>query len=174
LYYFARAAAYRGPGAVPADERSRLLASVREQYKAYHGSQTGLDDPLEEGAREPSPPSDFKIMNTREIAEENGKRGGACGDRCDPRSMAAIGQLYLAGDGLKKDYGEAMSWFRRAAEGGSSLGMWKVGILYENGWGVHGDRNEAKSWYTKAADAGEDRANVSIGLLYQRGWGVPK
>ncbi len=174
LYYLARAAAHEGPGAVPADERSRLLAYVRERYNAYHGSQTGLADLLEQAAREPSPPSDFKIMNTKEIAEENGKRGGACGDSCDPGSMVAIGQLYLAGDGLKKDYGEAMSWFRRAAEGRNSLGMWKVGILYENGWGVHADRNEAKSWYTKAADAGEDRANVSIGLLYQHGWGVPK
>jgi len=173
LYYFARAAEYEGPGAVPAEERSRLLAEVREQYKAYHGSETGLDDLLEQAGREPSPPSDFKIMNTREIAEENGKRGGACANSCSPGSMAAIGQLYLAGDGVKKDYGEAMSWFRKAADGGSSFGMWKVGSLYENGWGVHKDRKEARTWYTKAAEAGEDRANVSIGLLYQNGWDVP-
>ncbi len=159
---------------MPADERSRFSAQFQEQYKAYHGSLTGLDDLLEQAAREPLPPSDFKIMNTREIAEENGKRGGACANPCNPGNMAAIGQLYLAGDGLKKDYGEAMRWFRRAADGGSSVGMWKVGILNENGWGVHKDRKEAKNWYTKAADAGEDRANLSIGLLYQRGWGVPK
>jgi|CZKS01.1.fsa_nt_gi TPR repeat protein/class 3 adenylate cyclase len=174
LYYFARAAAYEGPGAVPADERSGFLAQIREQYRAYHGSEAALDDLLEQAARKPSPPSDFKIMNRIEIARENTKRGGACANPCDAGSMAAIGQLYLAGDGVKKDYDEAMNWLRRAADGGSSFGMWKVGILYQNGWGAHRDHKEAKSWYTKAADAGEDRANVSIGLLYQHGWGVPK
>lgn len=174
LYYLARGAAYQGPGAVPADERTRNLAHVREQYKALHGSEIGLDDLLGQAAREPSPPSDFKIASTTEIAEENRKQGGACANPCNPSSMAAIGQLYLTGDGVKKDNGEAMSWFRKAADAGSSFGMWKVGILYQNGWGARKDRREAKIWYTKAADAGEDRANVSMGQLYQHGWDVPK
>jgi class 3 adenylate cyclase len=174
LYYFARAAAYEGPGAVRADERSRILVHVREQYKGYHGSETGLDDLVKQAASAPLPPSDFKVMSAREIAEENGKRGSACANPCNPGTMAALGLLYLTGDGVKKDYGEAMTWLRNAADGGSSLAMWKVGILYQNGWGVHKDRKEAKRWYTKAAGAGEDRANVSIGLLYQNGWDVNK
>jgi hypothetical protein len=43
----------------------------------------------------------------------------------------------------RKDYAEAMRWYRQAADGGDADSQSKVGILYENGWGVVKNPSEA-------------------------------
>ena len=74
----------------------------------------------------------------------------------------------------RKDYAEAMRWYREAADQGSAVAQINIGSLYQNGWGVARDYVEAMGWYRKAADRGNALAQNHIGLLYQNGWGVPQ
>jgi hypothetical protein len=73
---------------------------------------------------------------------------------------------------VNKDYAEAMTWYRTAADQGDAAAEVDVGWLYENGWGVVQDYREAMTWYRKAAGQGNATAQNNIGILYRNGWGV--
>jgi pilus assembly protein CpaF len=72
----------------------------------------------------------------------------------------------------RKDYGEATTWFRNAADQGNGDAQDNLGWLYENGWGVAKDYAEAMRWYRRAADQGNSNAQNNLGRLYRSGWGV--
>ena len=77
-----------------------------------------------------------------------------------PLKMAAlaattIGQMY-AGDGLTRDYGQAMHWFRIAADRGNTIAMKEISSLYAMGFGVPRDCGLAERWLEKAAIAGNE------------------
>ncbi|HEV2335930.1 MAG TPA: TIR domain-containing protein [Stellaceae bacterium] len=74
----------------------------------------------------------------------------------------------------RKDYTEAMRWFRKAADQGNVGAQSIIGLFYERGLGVNQDYSQALSWYRKAADRGYADAQVNIGMLYERGLGVPE
>ncbi len=69
LFHFARAAAYDGPGSLPAADRKQVLTYLKDKaYIPYHGSDQGLDDLLALAKANPFPPADFKILSTVDIA----------------------------------------------------------------------------------------------------------
>ena len=61
-----------------------------------------------------------------------------------------LGHIYAG----RKDYAEALAWYRRAAEQGFADSQLNIGLMYEYGLGVNKDLNIALSWY-KAAMSGE-------------------
>jgi len=68
LFYFGRAAAYDGPGALSADARKETLEYVSAQYKKFHGSAEGFDVLLETARAQVFPPAGFKLQSAAEIA----------------------------------------------------------------------------------------------------------
>ena len=68
LYQFARAAAYTGPGALPAAAQRQALDYITKTYKSYHGSDEGLDKLLATAKANPFPPEGFTIDSTSDIA----------------------------------------------------------------------------------------------------------
>lgn len=89
------------------------------------------------------------------------------------------GDAYAAGPGsertprqLAADYKEAASWYRKAADQGSSAAQIKLADLYRDGRGVSRDMAQAVVWYRKAADQGDAGAQGTLGLLYSVGMGV--
>ena len=70
LYYFARAAAYDGPGALPASDRKNLTAYLTAAYVKYHGSEEGLPQLLSGTQSNALPPSGFQIRSAAQIAKE--------------------------------------------------------------------------------------------------------
>ncbi len=92
----------------------------------------------------------------------------------DARSMAEIGKLYLAGDGVGKDPNEAAKWFRKAADAGNTSGMVFLAAMYAQGSGVPKDDGEAVRWFRKAADGGDRFGMDGLGQVYANGRGVPK
>ena len=62
--------------------------------------------------------------------------------------------MYARGKGVPRDYQEAMSWYRKAAEQGHVSAQFSLGFRYATGWGVPRDYREAMSWYRKAAEQG--------------------
>ncbi len=69
MFYFARAATYTGPGALPAEAQKTALTYVQKQYKNFHGSDDGFNDLVAAAKANPTPPAGFSIKNANEIAQ---------------------------------------------------------------------------------------------------------
>ncbi|MBQ2040071.1 MAG: sel1 repeat family protein [Thermoguttaceae bacterium] len=69
---------------------------------------------------------------------------------------------------------EAVEWYRRAAEAGSSEGAFWVAVCYEQGRGVDVDAVMAFEWYKRSAEMGNLRGMSELGLLYGEGRGVER
>ncbi len=66
--------------------------------------------------------------------------------------QARLGQCYINGSGVPRNYSEAVKWFRKAANQGVPTAQERLGYCYENGLGVTKDISLAVSWYRKAAE----------------------
>jgi TonB family protein len=73
---------------------------------------------------------------------------------------------------VTQDYGQAMTWYHKAADQGDAGGQTGIGWLYENGFGVTQDYSEALTWYLEAADKGDSPAQNNVGWFYEKGRGV--
>ena len=92
----------------------------------------------------------------------------------DARAQAAIGSLYIHGNGVAVDYAEALRWTRRAAEQGDVTGQFNMGTIYAGGLGVERDYTEAAEWFARAAEQDDAASRFNLGVLYARGLGVPR
>lgn len=68
LFYFARATAYDGPGALAPAGRKDLQSYLTKAYTTFHGSAEGLPQLLTLAKANPTPPADFKILTGPEVA----------------------------------------------------------------------------------------------------------
>jgi len=74
----------------------------------------------------------------------------------------------------KKDYTQAVVWFRKAAEQGYSNAQFYLGYCYYCGRGVSEDNTQAVVWFRKAAEQGYSDAQYHLGYCYYFGIGVSK
>jgi len=94
------------------------------------------------------------------------QQGNAC-------AQVQIGSLYRTS--ALRDLGQAVLWYRKAADQGDAGAQGTLAIMYEEGWGVPKNYTQAVTWYRKAADQGDAGAQNDLGLLYEKGGtGVPK
>ena len=92
----------------------------------------------------------------------------------DAETQFLLGKRYYEGSGVKKDYVEAVRWFRKAAEQGHTRAQYMLGTCYFRGEGVTRDFTEAVKWYRKAAEKGNAEAQWGLGMCYEGGYGVTK
>ena len=85
-----------------------------------------------------------------------------------------LGVLYYNGQGVKRNYGEALKWFRKAAGQGNAAAYGWLGGMYYNGEGVKKNYGESAKWYRKAAEQGDAYAQNALGFLYYNGQGVKR
>ena len=84
-----------------------------------------------------------------------------------------VGMIYGTGKaGVKKDYQQAVYWYRKAADQGQMDAQNNLGVLYYYGLDVTQDYSQAVYWYRKAADQGQIDAQAGLGFLYYYGEGV--
>lgn len=74
----------------------------------------------------------------------------------------------------RKQYAEAESFIRQAAERGHVDGMSILGAMYLFGRGVSMDGKQAEFWLLKAARAGSVDAQSIVGIMYATGQGVER
>jgi TPR repeat protein len=87
----------------------------------------------------------------------------------------ALGTAYLHDNqGMRKDYTEAVAWYRRAAEQGYAEGQYHLGRMYFDGIGVSQDDKESAKYIHAAAGQGHDTAAYDLSNMYASGRGVPK
>lgn len=91
-----------------------------------------------------------------------------------PKAQYDLGECYATGQGVQRDYAEAVKWVRKAAEQNYVLAQFRLGVCYYNGQGVAKDFVEAIKWYRKAAEQGNVNAYCCLGYCYDQGEGVTK
>ncbi len=77
MFYYARAATYDGPGALPPAGRTQIDAFVTRAYKGFHGDLKGLDELKALAKTNATPPAGFTIKSVTEIAKENVEKENA-------------------------------------------------------------------------------------------------
>jgi TPR repeat protein len=68
----------------------------------------------------------------------------------------------------RQQFGEALKWYKTAADAGNAAAMCNVGLFYETGKGTTADSVEAVNWYTKAADKNYLPGLVNLASMYER------
>ena len=95
-------------------------------------------------------------------------------DKGDAVAQYNLGVCYRDGQGVDKDYVEAVKWYRKAAEQNVAEAQYSLGLCYANGRGVEKDDVEAARWTRKAAEQNLAQAQCNLGRCYLRGIGVEK
>jgi tetratricopeptide (TPR) repeat protein len=73
LFYFARAAAFDGPGSLPQAARDQVMRSFEKNYINFHGGKDKMEDVVALAKANAVAPADFKIMSQDEILQAQEK-----------------------------------------------------------------------------------------------------
>ena len=92
----------------------------------------------------------------------------------DSAAQVNLGLMYAFGEGVPRDYDQAVAWYRKSAEQGEVLAEANLGIVYSNGQGVAKDAAVAARWFRLAAEKGDSQSQFNLGLMYVKGEGVLK
>lgn len=119
------------------------------------------------------PPAQVKLGHFRETGTAGFTRSAGnairwyrkAADQGFPPAQVIMGDRYLSGRGLKRDYAKAMQWFSRAAELGYPEAEYKLGEMHELGRGVDRDKTSAIAWYRKASNHGHKEATLKLRRL---------
>lgn len=95
------------------------------------------------------------------IASENG----------NAEAMHALGAMYSAGLGVKKDINTARRLYERAAKLGHSGAQQNLGGIYYKGKGVEQNFQEAVRWFRMSAEGGNIASQANLGVFYLYGKG---
>lgn len=74
----------------------------------------------------------------------------------DARGWFAIGDMYMMGLGVPRDFAEAAKSFRKGAEQGNAKAQGNLGFLYAAGIGIEKDLVEAFAWLDLAVAQGNE------------------
>jgi len=85
------------------------------------------------------------------------------------RAQNILGRMYQSGDGVSRNYRQAVKCFLEAAELGDENGQYNLGRMYQRGTEVNRDCREAAKWFRKAAQQGHYKAQYRLGLLCEKG-----
>ena len=82
-----------------------------------------------------------------------------------------LGFMYENGNGIARDYAEAVRYYHLAAEAGHFKAQLYLGTMHKNGKGVTQDYAEAMKWYRLAAKAEDAEVQCNLGMMYEAGKG---
>lgn len=89
-------------------------------------------------------------------------------------AQAALGQMYLDGNGVPQDPAQAAAWLEKAAGAGNARASAQIGALYATGTGVVQDEVKASYWLLKAANQNVRQSQRLMSQRFYHGLGVPQ
>ncbi|HEY3645851.1 MAG TPA: energy transducer TonB, partial [Gammaproteobacteria bacterium] len=84
-------------------------------------------------------------------------------------AQGIVGYDYLMGVGTPVDYGQAMSWLKKAAAAGDVNAPVSLGYMYASGLGTPKDEAAAMDWYKQAAARGSRISQLYLAGAYAQG-----
>src|SRR5882724_6167168 len=86
-----------------------------------------------------------------------------------PHAQNLVGYAFDLGLAPARDVKKAVYWYRKAAKGGSTEGLYNLALCYAKGHGVQRDGKKALDLYRRAAKKGHVQASCNLGVMYAEG-----
>jgi TPR repeat protein len=150
----------------------------------YGQADTWLRKSAQDGSAEAAYHLAYRYLNGQGVAPDDGQAmawfqkavAGKADDLADAETQ--IGVLYATGGGpIKRDYDQAVTWFRRGLQDGSSDAAYHLALRFLYHEGVPRDYGQAMSLFQKAVTgnaASIADAEYQIGQMYENGEGEPQ
>ena len=87
----------------------------------------------------------------------------------DDRAMVLLGNMYMDGKGVGKNYETAFTLYKQALTHNNDDAMLAVGTMYAEGLSVKKNFTTAFDWYTKSAEYGNPAAQFLVASVYING-----
>ena len=115
----------------------------------------------------------FKGMGSKKDLPKAFKllREAAMSGKSSPESQQIVGQAFLLGSGVPKNYGKALHWYTLAAENGNKEAQNELGFMYFVGKVVEQDVKKGADLFLQAAHNGLAIAQYNVGIMYFTGNG---
>lgn len=84
----------------------------------------------------------------------------------NPLAQYLVGKMYLHGQSVDQDPGEAFRWYALSAAQDFADAEYALATMYDDGLGVPADLDAAYSWYKRSAGQGNAYAQTRLGELY--------
>lgn len=153
---YALAGCYEGGKGVAMDFRNAL-----EWYKKA----MALGHPKAEEA--------IKLCKTRQKMHEEFLQYLAEANRGNAEAQNKLADCFRYGKGVFKSEGEAVKWYRKAAEQDYPEAQYNLGYCFYMGNGVGKDHNQAAKWFREAATKwNHPAACFWLGVCYEKGHGL--
>lgn len=117
--------------------------------------------PDKEGPGEPGP--QMPEVPREQVDEYLRKAGEG-----DVDAQYNLGIIYYHGEGVEKDFEQALSWFQKAAEQGDVDAQYNLGFMYGRGEGVKKDHGQSVQWFTRAAEQGHKGAREILDKMARK------
>ena len=106
--------------------------------------------------------SEYKDIMVREMTAPEYHLAAARGDA---RAQYNLGYMYSKGEGVPRDYKEAVKWYRLAAAQGDARAQYNLGHMYSKGEGVPVDKVYAYMWWNLSAASGSEDASKNKDII---------
>lgn len=90
----------------------------------------------------------------------------------DPEAQCSVGDCYFWGEGVEKNYSNAVKWYMKSAKQGNADAQAALAFCYMSGWGIKENRKEAFIWNKAAAIQGNVNGLFNLGIFYKNGYVV--
>lgn len=98
------------------------------------------------------------------------QRSAAKAQEGDAASQNAVGEwCYNGTNGMKRDCGQALQWWAKAAKQGDVKAVGNMGMCYRYGYGIDRDSLKATRLYLKSIRDGNDSLMTAVEAAAQRG-----
>lgn len=95
-------------------------------------------------------------------------------EKGDSDAQLKLGNLYIEGRAVEKDYVEAIKWLRTAAESSNSVAQLELGLRYLRGDKVATNQIDGLKWLQRAAGLDLAQAQFELSKIYGEGRGAGK
>lgn len=95
-------------------------------------------------------------------------------DNNDADAQYRLGNMYNEGEGVSRDYTQAIAWYERSEANGNVDSTNAMALMYQDGRGVREDESRSFELKYKAARNDCRMAQNNIGHDYSHGWGCEK
>ena len=148
------------------DIHSKIYGNSANKSNSANDSSPTQENTIQPIVSQSEPDSNSATDRVKEIITL-GKQGDAV-------AQMRLGGMYYKGEGVTKDYGQAVNWFRKAAEQGSAAAQINLAAMYYHGEGVVQNYDQAFKWTRKAAEQGNAQGQATLADMYENEIGVSK
>ncbi len=119
-------------GRISADKALSSLSSSKEETDYSLSDAEGINDDKKYGL----------TLKERQLLGKTQLKNADKAEQGDPKAQNVMGTYYESGNGIEKDYGKAIYWYRKSAEQGNSNAQYHLAVLFNKA-----ENNPLKAYY---------------------------